>query len=110
MTLNLPKRSASREDRCGKFRPIIGLRGTWKNSKLYPWSKYEICKPTPVSVPLTTSFRAQMLKEYEGNMKKFLFKGESKHYFLILMQLIYITERDCFNGTMTCMRALLDKI
>ena len=41
MTLNLLKRGASRKDGRGKLRPIISFRGTWKNSELYPWGKYE---------------------------------------------------------------------
>ena len=53
MTLNLTKRGASWKDRRGKFRPIIGLRGIWKNSDLY---------------------LAQILKKYEENMKEIRFE------------------------------------
>ena len=55
MTLNLSNRDASRADMRGKFRSIIGLRGTWKSIELYPWVKYEICEsPLLKSVaPLT---------------------------------------------------------
>ena len=57
MTLNLLKRGASREDECGKFWPIKGLRGTLK-----------IPRSTPES--LSSSFRVQMPKKYEGMWRK----------------------------------------
>ena len=73
-TLNLPKRDASRHDKCGKFQPIIGRRGTWKNSELYLWGKYKIFEPLPpileICTPLSLPFRAQMLMKYEEDMKE----------------------------------------
>ena len=53
MTLTRPKRDASGEDRGRKFRPIIGLRGTWKISSSTPG-------------PLSSSFWVQTLKKHEG--------------------------------------------
>ena len=129
MILNLPRRNASCEDelKCGKFRPIIGLRWDlekfwavprpnaekiimkkiWRNMKEirrnmkeydeghekkiwrimtlnlpkrvakigernsdhFPWSKliWNLRAPFPLkAIPLFPSFRAQMLKRYEG--------------------------------------------
>ena len=68
---NLAKRGASRQDRFGKFRPVI-LRGTWKNSEFYPWSEYEICEvPLEISLlpsppPFGPKFWRNM-RGYEGN-------------------------------------------
>ena len=69
MILNLPKQGASREDMCWKFRPIVGLRGTWKNSELDPWDKYEICEsfPLEISSPSLPLFR---LNENMKNMRE----------------------------------------
>ena len=71
MILNLPKRDANREVICEKLRPIIGLRGTWKNFELYPWGKYEIFEAPPLEICPLSSFQVQMLKKYEENVKEY---------------------------------------
>mgnify|MGYP006965703434 CR=1 FL=1 len=70
MSLNLLKRGASRQDRCGKFRLVIGLRGIWKNFELYPRGKYAIFEP-PLTLPLLLGPNSEeILRKYEGDMKE----------------------------------------
>ena len=86
MNLNLLKRGASREARCGKFRPIIGLRGIWKNSELHPWGEYEICEGitsnlwVPSSPPPYEPKCWRNMKRIEGIMKEYYLESTEARY------------------------------
>ena len=82
MTLNLPKLSASWGDKSGKLRPVIVLRGIWKNSELYNWGKYENCEPPPPPENLSPSDPPfgpifwKNIQKNEGDMKEIWRKYE----------------------------------
>ena len=72
--LNLSKRwGASREDGCGKFRPIIAFRGNWEMPNFTPGVNMKFVSPCPLKSSLlsSSSYRAQMLKKYVENVKEY---------------------------------------
>ena len=71
MILNLPEGDAGREDKCGKFRSIIGLRsvgfGKISNSTLKARPSLEICPLSPP--PIEPKFSNNM-KKIRRNVKE----------------------------------------